>query len=128
MKTLKQSYEFACAPPEVFAALTDPAAVKAWAGDDAQTGPNVGDSLLLWGGDVSGKNLEVQPNAKLVQEWSIGNRKKPSRATFELDPVSNGTMLKLTQEGIPDEEFEDIKQGWIDHYYRPIERYLAEKP
>lgn len=125
MKTLKQNHEFTCTPADLFDALTQPEAVIAWSGGPAEAGNQEGDAFSIWGGSVYGKNLRVDPNSRLVQEWVINNWNPPSKVTFDLIPHDGGTTLKLTQINIPDGEYADIEQGWIDNYYEPIARYLT---
>jgi activator of HSP90 ATPase len=43
---------------------------------------------------------------------------------FSFKEVEGGTRLTFTQRGIPEEEYESIRQGWIDYYWEPMKELL----
>ena len=68
----------------------------------------------------------MAPDRKIVQawnasEWPTGHM---SRCTFKLTPVKGGTRLDFTHSGVPEQFFDDIKQGWIDNYWVPMRSLL----
>jgi activator of HSP90 ATPase len=87
---------------------------------DAETGFQ----FQLWGGDIYGKNIEVVPEKKLVQEWFGGDWPEPSIVTFTLKQQDNKTILELEQIDVPAPEVDDIDQGWDDYYLGPIKEML----
>ncbi len=48
--------------------------------------------------------------------------------TFALKKVKTGTRLTFTQSGVPDQHYEHIKQGWIDHYWMPLKALFKGSP
>jgi hypothetical protein len=46
--------------------------------------------------------------------------------TYALAPVKDGTRLRFTQEGVPDDDYEDKRQGWITHYWQPLKAMLEK--
>lgn len=114
-------------PEEVFDALTNPELIEKWSGASAEMDANNGSNWKLWNGDIYGKNTEVIANEKLVQDWYSGSWKKPSKVEFILRGGQSGTTLDLIHEDIPDEEYESIKQGWIEYYLGPMKEMFEEK-
>ena len=78
-------------------------------------------------GYIEGKHVELIPNRKIVQHWrgSDWPIEHYSKATFSFSPAGrNRTKMVFTQTGIPEEQFESIKQGWIEYYWKPLEEFL----
>ncbi len=88
---------------------------------------HVGTEFTLWGGDIWGKNTEVDHGHKLTQEWYSGKWPKPSVVTFNLTADDNGTRVDLDQHDIPDEELDDIADGWKTYYMGEIKKMLEDK-
>ena len=127
MKSIKQTYIIHAPVEEVWQAFADPKVIDGWGGGPAKMSEEVEFEFEVWGGDVHGKNIEVIPNKKLVQEWFGGKWDKPSIATFILSFKDNETRIDFTNIDVPDAEFSDIEKGWRDYYLGPIKEYLENK-
>jgi uncharacterized protein YndB with AHSA1/START domain len=127
VKTIKQVYKIKAPVSEVWRALTDPKYITAWGGGPAEMDDKVGTDFKIWGGDIHGKNIEVVPQKKLVQDWYGGDWAEPSIVTFELTSEPDGTRITLSQKNVPDDEFTDISDGWKDYYLGPLKDYLEQK-
>lgn len=101
---------------EVFMALTNPFQIEIWSGYPADMKAEVGYVFSLWDGDISGVNLEVIPNKRLVQEWFFGETEKPSIACIELKKEGGATWVELSHSNIPEEAYDEITEGWRDYY------------
>ncbi|MGL5682431.1 MAG: SRPBCC domain-containing protein [Marinifilaceae bacterium] len=101
---------------EVFSALTNPFQIALWSGYPADMQPEAGYEFSLWEGDITGKNMEVIPNKKLVQEWYFGDTEKRSIVSIELKGTGGSTMLELRHINIPDEVYDEIVEGWKEYY------------
>lgn len=124
METINQVYIINAPCEEVWKALTTTEYIEGWGGGPAQMDDNIGTEFKLWNGDIWGKNTEVIPNQKLVQEWYGGKWDVPSIATFILESKAGKTILTLTHENVPDDEVEDIDEGWSEYYLGPMKEYL----
>lgn len=120
MKSLKQSYIIKASPEKVFEALTNPEVIQQWTGGTAKMDDKTGTRFELWNGDIHGRNIEVIPNKKLVQEWYGGKWDEPSMVRFTLVARDNETILELAQENIPDAAFNSIENGWKVYYLGPL--------
>lgn len=101
---------------EVFCALTNPFQIEIWSGYPADMKPERGYVFSLWEGDISGVNIDVTPNKRLVQEWFFGENEHPSIVTIVLKNDGGATRLELTHTNIPEEAYEEITEGWRSAY------------
>ena len=85
-----------------------------------------GTEFSLWSGDISGRNIAFEPNAKIVQEWYFGEQEEPSIVTIKLHPHEKGTSVELFHTNIPDEEFDDFAEGWEDSYFGTLREFFRE--
>ena len=111
-------------PEEVFAALTVPFQIELWSGYPADMKAEEGYEFSLWEGDITGKNLEVKPNKRLVQEWYFGDRAECSIAALDLKRDGACTRVVLRHTNIPEEVYEEITEGWREYYLGAIKGML----
>jgi activator of HSP90 ATPase len=83
-----------------------------------------GTEFSLWGGSISGKNLEFIDGRKIVQEWYFGDQDVPSIVSIILHPDKNGTSVELRHSNIPDADFDDIVEGWTNNYFRSLDDFF----
>ena len=127
-KTLKQTSTIPATPKQVYEALMDSKQHAAFTGDKAEISRVVGGKISAWGGYISGKNLELVENKKIVQAWRASDWPKGviSKVTFGLAKAAKGTKLTFVQTGLPTDQYEDIKKGWIDYYWEPLKKYFTK--
>lgn len=126
-KPIKKSYKIYAKIDEIWSALVDPEYIKEWGACPCIMEAKKGTEFTLWEGDIHGKNIEVVPKKKLVQEWYSGDWSKPSIVSFTLKPGKNSSLLELEHTGVPDDEYNDIDTCWDDYYLAPIKEYLEKK-
>jgi activator of HSP90 ATPase len=124
LQPMEKSYFIKAAVAAVWQALVDPEVIERWGAGPAQMDDRVGTEFELWGGDIHGKNVAVEPERKLVQEWYSGDWPAPSLATFTLATEGGGTRLELVHSGVPESEYSDIDSGWDEYYLAPLKRLL----
>lgn len=111
-------------PEEVFAALTNPFQIELWSGYPADMKPEAGYVFSLWEGDITGVNLEVMPNKRLVQEWFFGEQDEQSIVRITLKKAGGRTLLDLNHTNIPEDVYEEITEGWRDYYLGSVKSML----
>ena len=116
MKDFKKYYILSATPEEVFAALTNPATIQLWSGDPAIMSTEPGSEFSLWEGNIEGKNLEFEKDKKIVQQWYFGEQEEESIVTIKLFPERNKTSLELRHTNIPDDDYDNIVDGWNNVY------------
>lgn len=124
MKNLKQTYTIKAPVDKVWNALVDPREIDDWGAGPAEMDDQVGTEFKLWGGDIWGKNLEVEPSKRLVQEWYGGEWAEPSKVMLLLKADGDGTVVELDQSNIPDDEAKEIADGWKRYYLGPMKEML----
>ena len=95
-------------------------------GGTAQCTDKVGDPFFAWDGYISGVNLMLIPNIKIVQSWrtsQFAEEDEDSRLVIQLAETDQGTDLTLIHTNIPEGQTQ-YKQGWIDHYFVPMKAYF----
>ncbi len=126
MKTYKKYYKIPASPEEIYLALTNPLTISLWSGEKAVMSTEVGSEFSLWEDSIVGKNLEFEENKKIVQQWYFGEQEEDSIVTIKLHPDKKGTSVELTHTNIPDEDFEDIVEGWDGTYFAFLYDFYAE--
>jgi len=127
-KLIQQTLVFHAPPHEVYEALMDSEKHAAFTGSRASLSREVGGSIMAYDGYITGKNIELVPDKKIVQDWRAVDWPEGyfSRITFELAAVPEGTRLDFTHADVPEGTEEEFTQGWIDNYWEPLKAYLGE--
>lgn len=126
MKDFKKYYTLPAPPEEVYMALTVPATIYLWTGDEAEMSTEPGSEFSLWDGSIVGKNLEFEEGKKIVQQWYFGEQEEPSIVTIKLHPLKDGTSIELKHTNIPDVDYEDIVEGWNSSYFGSLSEFYQE--
>ena len=120
MKIFKKSFRINADPSDVFAALTNPYTIELWSGYPAEMSTEAGSEFSLWEGDISGKNIEFVKDRKIVQEWYFGDQEEKSIVTISIQPEGENSVVTVEHTNIPDEDFNDIAEGWREYYMGAI--------
>jgi activator of HSP90 ATPase len=120
--------EVVLAPPaEVYAAWLDSAGHSRMTGSPAEVSAVVGGPFTAWGGYISGKNLALEPDRRIVQTWRTTEFQESdpdSRLEVLLEAVERGTRITLSHSNLP-EDGEQYIQGWQDFYFTPMKAYFG---
>jgi activator of HSP90 ATPase len=117
MKDFKKYFFIPASPEDVYLALTTETTIRLWTGDDAEMVAEPGTEFSLWDGSICGKNLEFEAGKKIVQEWYFGDQEERSIVTIKLHTDKNGTSAELRHTNIPDDEYDEIVEGWNETYF-----------
>jgi uncharacterized protein YndB with AHSA1/START domain len=126
MKSFKKYYIIPAPPEDLYLALTNPLTLQLWTGEEAIMSTEPGSEFSLWEGSITGKNLEFEPNKKIVQQWYFGDQPEESIVTIKLHPHDAGTSVELRHTNIPDEAYDDIVEGWNESYFGELEYFYSE--
>ncbi len=129
-KIIRQVVTFKASPHQIYEALMDSKKHTAFTGDKATISREVGGAFQAGDGYISGTNLELIPDQKIVQSWRGSDFPEgvTSKVTFALKPVDGGTRLTFTHSGVPEELYDSIKSGWIEFYWEPLAAWLTKQP
>ena len=131
--TIHQEVDFKASPEQLYKALLDS---KQFSEFTAQSGgfsamsakidPSEGGAFTLFDGYITGRNVELVPNQRIVQAWH--DKEWPagvySIVKFELKSQGSGTHLVFYHTGFPENSREHLAAGWKSHYWDPIKKYL----
>lgn len=126
MKTFKKYYIIPAPPMDVYLALTNPNTIHLWSGEVAEMSAEAGSEFSLWEGSIAGKNLEFVEGKKIVQQWYFGEQEEDSIVTIKLHEHKSGTSAELIHTNIPDEDYEDIVEGWNTLYFGSLEDFYRD--
>jgi activator of HSP90 ATPase len=124
MKTFKKTFRISAEPSDVYSALTNPYTIELWSGYKAEMSTVPGSEFSLWEGDIEGRNIEFVQDRKVVQEWYFGDQEEKSIVTITIFPDKQNTSLTVEHTNIPDEEFDNIAEGWREYFIGAIIDFL----
>lgn len=121
-RTIRQAVTFKATPHQVYDALMDSKHHAKFTGEAARISREVGGEIMAYGGYITGRNIELVPDQRIVQTWRASDWPGglESTVTFVLTRVPAGTRLQFTHRGVPGDQYESIRQGWIDYYWTPM--------
>lgn len=117
MKDIKRYYVLNAEPGDVYNALTNQKMLEIWTGEEVVMPLEANAEFSLWGGSISGVNLEFEENKKIVQLWFFGEEEEKSIVTIKIHPHKKGSSVELLHTNIPDDAYENISDGWDEDYF-----------
>ena len=106
MPQIHQEVRFAATPDRVYKALTDSREFAAFTDAVAEISSHEGGAFTCFGPFILGRNVELVPGERIVQEWRVFNWPDGVYSTvrFELTASGSGTKLSLDQDGVPESD------------------------
>jgi len=88
----------------------------------------VGGAFTLFGGYITGRQVEMQPNERLIQAWREGSWKPGefSIAAYYLTAQGAKTRLNFEHRGFPNGNGVSLAPGWHTHYWEPLAKFLSQ--
>jgi len=129
MKTIEQVVAFNATPAQVFEALMDSGQHAAFTGEPAKIEREVGGAVSCYGGKVTGINLDIVKDQRIVQAWRPGNFPDGvfTLVTYALAAEGKGTKLTFTQQAVPETAYEHLTKGWEERYWKPLRAFLEDR-
>jgi activator of HSP90 ATPase len=89
--------------------------------------PELGGAFTLFGGYITGRNLEMQPDERLVQAWRAGSWQTGdySIVKFALSDEGADTKVTFDHGGFPESQGASLARWWHVHYWTPLAKYLS---
>ena len=123
MKDFKNYYILPASPEDLYKALTLPATIQLWTGEEAEMSTEPGSEFSLYEGSIVGKNIAFEEGKKIVQQWYFGDQDEESIVTIKLHPHKQGTSVELNHTNIPDEAYDEMVEGWNENYFGLLHRF-----
>jgi activator of HSP90 ATPase len=128
-RVVRQRIVFGAPPHEVYEALMDSKKHSEFTGTKAVISRDIGGKISAYDGYIDGWNVELAPDKKIVQKWrgSDWPENHYSTAVFELKRTkTGGTALTFIQTGVPNDQFQDISDGWVENYWDKLKDMFKE--
>ncbi len=125
MREFRKYYIIPAQPAEIYLALTNPSTIHLWSGEPAEMSTEPGSEFSLWDGSIAGKNVEFEDGKKIIQQWYFGDQAEPSIVTIKLHPHEKGTSVELGHTNIPDQDYDDIAEGWSEVYFKSLYEFYS---
>lgn len=114
----------------VYEVLTDTEQFRKLSGGmNTQISREPGGAFSLFGGVITGRQIELVPGERIVQawrsEWAPGDY---SIARFVLLDQGSDTKIVFDHTGFPQGAAEHLATGWKEHYWDGLARYFASQP
>ena len=90
-----------------------------------------GAKYSVYGGYITGKNLDLVKDKLIVQTWRAqGWDKNDVDSTFiiSLEPKGKDVALQMIHANVPEKHEKSLAKGWNEHYWNPWKQHLAGKP
>jgi len=126
MKDYKNYYIIKSSPEMVYKGLTNPLTIQLWSGEEAEMKDEVGFEFSMFEGDIQGKNIELEEGKLIVQQWYFGEQEEASIVSMKLHPKGDYTSLELRHTNIPDEDYNDLLEGWNKMYMSRLMEFYDE--
>jgi activator of HSP90 ATPase len=129
-KSIEQEIIIKSSPHEIYEAFMDSKKHSKFTESKAKVSREIGGSFSIFEGSLSGKNVELIQDKKIVQTWRGDGENWPkgyySTITLILEPIDQGTLIKFTQIDIPEASYESVKEGWDTYYWGPLKEMLEK--
>ena len=126
-ETIKVSATFRVSAKRIYDAWLNSKEHSAMTGGKATSSTKIGGKFTVWDGYISGKNIELVKNKRIVQTWRGTDFPKESIDSIliiHLDETENGTTVTLTHTEIPEGMGKSYAKGWKDFYFNPMKKYF----
>lgn len=97
-------------------------------GGEARIEAKTGGRFNIWDDYIRGVTLELEPFQRILQSWRTNEfpaDAPDSRLEIILEEGKGGTRLTLRHSGLPADQVEMYRQGWLDYYLEPMKKYFA---
>ena len=126
MKNYKSYFIIPAPPEDVYAAITNPLTIQLWTGESVEMSTEPGSEFSMWDGSITGKNISFEENRQIVQQWYFDGESDDSVVTIKLHKHHEGTSVEVRHTNIPDEDYNDIVEGWDGAYMGALQDFYEE--
>ena len=124
--TLKATID--ASPEAIYTAWLSSKGHSKMTGGEANASNLTGNSFTAWDGYISGKNLLLEENKRIVQSWrssQFEDHEPDSQIEVRLSEQGGKTLITLIHTNLPDSG-EHYKKGWEEHYFQPMNSYFTD--
>jgi len=97
-------------------------------GGDAVIDAQVGGNHSTGDGYITGSFVELVPGKRIVQTWRTSDfpaEQPDSEVELTFGDTKTGGSLHLVHSGLPEDQIEEYRNGWIEYYFQPMTLYFG---
>jgi activator of HSP90 ATPase len=117
---------FPAAAKKIYDAWLNSAGHARMTGSPAKVSDKIGGEFEAWDGYIRGKNLILEPGARIVQSWrtvEFSAEEGDSQIEVTFRKAGTGTKVGIRHTHLP-KHGKQYKQGWVDNYFEPMKKYF----
>jgi activator of HSP90 ATPase len=124
---IKQSIKITTTPEQLYKTLLSGKEFSKFTGAPAEIAGGEGGAFSCFGGQITGRHIELSPNSRVVQAWRAAPWPDGVYSIVKIDISKSGaaTTVDLEQSGYPDGAEEHLDAGWHKMYWEPLKAYLS---
>lgn len=124
---LQQEVSLKAIPERIYEALLDSKQFAAFSGLPAEIERKEGGAFSMFGGMIVGRTVELIAQQRIVQAWRPAHWDAGlySLVRFDLHAQGSATSVLLEHKGFPEGDFEHLTEGWNEHYWEPLKKFLG---
>ena len=124
--TISQSITIKASRAKVYQAIISAEQFSEVTGAPAEISSEEGGEFSCFGGQITGRHLELIPDQRIVQAWRVKAWPEGvfSEVRFDLSESGGATTLELTHTGYPEDAAKHLEPGWHKMYWEPLKAYL----
>jgi activator of HSP90 ATPase len=87
----------------------------------------IGDVFSAHDGYITGKNIMLVPNSKIIQSWrstEFADNEEDSTIEVTFEDAAGGTLITLTHSNLPPHGTQ-YESGWREYYFAPMKEYFG---
>jgi activator of HSP90 ATPase len=113
-------------PDKVYKALTNGKAFAAFTGAPAEIAASEGGVFSCFGGQITGRIIELAKPERVVQAWRAGNWPAGTYSIVSVSLQKAGTDTKVTLDhaGFPEDAANHLEAGWHQMYWDPLKAHF----
>jgi uncharacterized protein YndB with AHSA1/START domain len=116
------------APEKVYEAWLESKQHGLMTGARAKVNAKVGGKFEAWDGYITGKNLKLETNKRIVQEWrtsEFSEDEDDSLLEITFAKAKEGTKLTIKHCNLPEHGMQ-YRRGWVESYFEPMKDYFEK--
>lgn len=124
--SIKQTKTFKSSSEKIYNALLTSSEFAAVTGAPADISEDEGGAFSCFGGQISGRHIELSPYTRIIQAWRAGPWEEGVYSIVRFDIRESGGLatVDLLHTGFPQDGEEHLEDGWNNMYWTPLKNYL----
>ena len=117
--------EFVATPEVIFKSWLSSEGHTAMTGGIAHMSTEIGAAYDAWDAYISGKNIELEQDRRIIQSWRTSHfapEAPDSLIEITLESNTEGTLLTLKHQDVPEGQTSYEEYGWNAHYFEPMKK------